>query len=150
MIYLSAHFTLDEMTISEWATRHGISNVPTSDEVIANLHTLAEGLERVRRVLDNHPIQIRSAYRAPKVNAGVGGARNSQHMDGLAADIICPTFGTPELIAETIADHEDMVGFDQLISEGAWCHVSFSDNPRGEILTAHFGPGGVAYSRGLA
>lgn len=45
---LSEHFTLAELTNSEYALRHGISNMPVDADVLESLHHLAEGLERVR------------------------------------------------------------------------------------------------------
>jgi hypothetical protein len=144
---LTAHFTLEELTRSDYATRHGIDNSPTAD-VLANLYVLADGLERVRSVLD-HPVWVSSGYRCPKVNAGLGGARYSQHMQGLAADIHS-TYGAPREVCEAILDAEDFIEFDQLIFEGDWTHISFAPGkPRGQVLTAHFGGGGVSYSAGI-
>ncbi len=42
-------------------------------------------LEAVRASLD-HPIEILSGYRSPLYNKAVGGKKNSQHMQGRAAD----------------------------------------------------------------
>jgi len=47
-------------------------------------------------------IEISSAYRCPQLNAAVGGAPSSQHVQGLAADFVCPDFGTPLEIALAI------------------------------------------------
>lgn len=149
VMFLSKHFSLEELTESDTAIRKGLDNTP-SNEALGNLYTLAEGLERVRTTLHEAPIIIKSGYRSPKVNAIIGGNKKSQHIQGLAADFIAPSFGDPKSICETIIDHEDFVGFDQLIHEGTWVHISFSSNPRGEILTAHFNSSGVYYSKGLA
>jgi len=46
---------------------------------------LLQGLERIRK--DSGSVTIHSGYRCPKRNAAVGGAKNSQHMTGKAADI---------------------------------------------------------------
>lgn len=145
---LSAHFTLEELTASDYATRKGIDNTPTT-EALSNLHLLSSGLERVRYILDS-PMHINSGYRCPKLNSALGGSSKSQHMEGLAADFTAPSFGTPKEICEAIADHEDFIAFDQLIYEGTWVHVSFSDQPRGSILTAHFGNGVTNYTKGLS
>lgn len=148
MNYLSAHFTLEELIESDYAIRHGIDNIPNAD-VCASLELLAAGLERVRTVLAV-PLYITSGYRCPKLNSALGGSVNSQHMTGLAADFKAPAYGEPREIAQAILDHEDFIGFDQLIHEGAWVHVSFSDRPRGDVLTAHWGGGSAVYSRGIA
>jgi uncharacterized protein YcbK (DUF882 family) len=44
-------------------------------------------LERLRAMLGGHPLTIISGYRCPKHNAAVGGAADSQHTRGRAADI---------------------------------------------------------------
>lgn len=48
---------------------------------------LIERLEALRALKNGRPLYIRSGYRSPKTNAAVGGARNSQHLYGRAADI---------------------------------------------------------------
>ena len=63
---LSPHFTLKELTASEIADRHGIDNMPSDPAIIANLKTLAKGLEDVRSLL-NRPILVNSAYRCLRV-----------------------------------------------------------------------------------
>lgn len=150
MIQLSTHFTLEELTASEFAVRKGIDNTPPSD-IVAALENTARGLERIRKLL-GAPMHIHSCYRCPKLNSAIGGASQSQHMLGQAADFVAPGFGDPTDICREIADHADEIDFDQLISEGSWVHVSFTDEsiPRRSILTAHFGSGGATYTKGLA
>jgi len=82
---LSPNFTLEEMTASESAARHGIDNTPAND-VLMNLRRLALFLEEVRKVL-GMPLHINSAYRSPEANKIVGGKSPSQHCIGSAADI---------------------------------------------------------------
>jgi uncharacterized protein YcbK (DUF882 family) len=48
---------------------------------------LTDCLERARTLIGDRPIRIVSGYRCPVHNSRVGGARNSQHMYGSAADI---------------------------------------------------------------
>jgi len=147
---LSAHFSEDELTRSNTAIRKGIDNSPDY-HVKANLIVLANGLERVRSAL-GAPMNISSGYRGPKLNAAVGGSRNSDHMQGLAADFTAINFGTPLEICHWLNLQKDQIGFQQLIHEGRWVHISFPDEgaPKLEILTAHFTPSGVTYTRGLA
>ena len=146
--FLSPHFTYEELTGSDYATRHGIDNKPYAD-MHPNGLMLAEGLERVRSILAL-PIHVSSGYRSAKLNAAVGGSKTSKHMDWLAADFTCPQFGTPLEICRELQANYAVVGFDQMIQEGNWVHVSFSDMPKGEILTAHFGNGPTTYTKGLA
>ena len=150
MTPLSEHFTLEELTRSDVATRRAIDNTPDA-QTQARLCILAQGLERVRALLAV-PMHIDSGYRCPTLNAAIGGARDSRHMVGLAADFVAPDFGAPKAIAEFLADRADDLRFDQLIQEGDWVHIAFADDtpPRGDILTAHFVGGTVRYTKGLA
>ncbi len=141
---LTPNFSLETLTYSETAVRRGLDNLP-GGEVIVNLQRLAEGLEAVQSVL-GHPIRISSGYRCPKLNAAVGGARTSQHLQGLAADIVCPQFGSPVDIARAIIASD--IVFDQCINEwGRWVHVSFSAAPRGRVLSIYDSKNG--YLEGL-
>lgn len=130
---LSEHFTLAEFVESQTAARKGIDNTPPP-HVLENLRILAAGLESVRALLGDRPIRISSGYRCPALNTVVGGARQSAHMDGLAADFTCPGFGLPLSVCAAIA--ASPLRFDQLILEfDAWTHLSFAPALRREILT---------------
>lgn len=131
---LSAHFTLDEMTRSNTAIERGIRNVPALRET-ANLQRLAGVLEQVRTALGGHPIIVTSGYRAPLLNAAVGGAKGSAHLTGLAADFTVPAFGTPLAVAQAI--QAARIQFDQLIHEyGRWVHLGLADGQgRQQLLT---------------
>ena len=121
---LSANFSLEELIASEIAARAGIDNTPTP-EVLVNLRTLAQGLELVRHALGDRPIHVTSGYRCPELNARVGGVSNSAHTSGLAADILCPQFGSPLEVCWAIASQH--IATDQIIHEfGRWCHVAFA------------------------
>jgi hypothetical protein len=110
-------------------------------------------MQRVRNAL-SVPVLITSGYRSPTLNAAVGGSRNSQHCEGLAADFIAPTFGTPRAIARYFMERSTEIRFQQLIWEGQWVHIGFPTDgqpPKGKVLTAQFDGGGrVTYSRGLS
>lgn len=143
---LSLHFTLDELTHSETASRRGLDNVPDA-ETIETLKIIAARLEDVRALL-GCPIIVLSGYRSVKVNSAVGGSATSQHCRGEAVDFIAPQFGTPNEVCRAILD--STIEFDQLIAEGTWTHISFAEAPRRSVLTAHFGNGKVTYSQGIA
>ena len=150
MTLLTPHFTFEELTDSDYATRNGIDNRPAPD-LLANLTMLAEGLERVRAVLAL-PIHVSSGFRSAKLNAAIGGSKMSKHMEGLAADFTCHGFGSPGEVAREIAENYTVIGFETLIFEGTWVHVDFAESmPKGTVLTAHFGRGvATCYTRGLA
>jgi len=129
---LSSNFSLEEFTRSEAALRRGLDNTPDA-ETVANLTELANGMEQVRALL-GHPIHINSAYRGPKVNAAVGGSKNSAHMKGYAADFTCDAYGDVVQICHTILGSS--LVYDQLIAEfGAWVHISFDPQMRRQNLT---------------
>jgi hypothetical protein len=129
---LSQHFSIDEFTTSQTAARLGLDNTPPPD-VVEALKRTALGLEMVRALLQA-PIHINSGYRSPVVNRAVGGAANSQHMTGQAADIICPGFGTPVEVVRAIVSNSS-IPYDQCILEfNSWCHISFSAMPRKQAL----------------
>lgn len=127
LMQLTEHFTLEELLVSETAARKGIDNTPT-DEIVVNLKRLAERLESVRAIF-NMPIIITSGYRCPELNAAVGGAANSAHLTGRAADFIIPGAGSPLHIAQRITKYPAVV-YDQLINEyDSWVH--FGIEPSG-------------------
>lgn len=70
---LSPHFNR-----SEFACHH-CGKVIVSDRLVARLEILRAQLGK--------PISIVSGYRCPVHNAQVGGAKNSQHLAGQAADL---------------------------------------------------------------
>ena len=133
---LTEHFSLEALIASETATRKNIDNTPPP-EILANLHILAQGLEQVRAALGGRDLLVNSGYRSPALNREIGGAKKSKHMYGLAADILCPQFGTPLDLCRAIVAAG--IATDQVIHEfGKWCHVSFrapGAKPKGDLLT---------------
>ncbi len=136
---LSRNFWLNEMIASDAARTLGDNNAPTAEH-LANLRTLALGMEQVRAILGGMPIRIESAYRNARVNAAVGGVPNSAHALGLAADFkvagLIPLETARRLQASKLV-------FDQLILESSRsiCHISFAPLLRREVLTQAGGPG---------
>ena len=74
---LTKNFNLKEFT------RNG-NDLPM--ELLPNMREVAQNLEVLRSYI-NKPIHINSGYRRPSYNAQIGGAKNSFHMKGMAADI---------------------------------------------------------------
>ena len=89
VMYLSKHFTLQEMTRSDTATRLGICNDPGID-AISNLQNLCQTVLEPLREYARQPVRISSGYRCRALNRAVGGVRNSRHIHGEAADIAMP------------------------------------------------------------
>jgi zinc D-Ala-D-Ala carboxypeptidase len=136
---LTEHFTLSELTYSDTAIMQGIDNTPPQD-AIDQLAETADMLEEIRSACGNHPVTISSGYRCPELNKAVGGAANSAHLYGCAADFTIPAFGTPLAICERLQPVMEQLGIDQLIYEGTWVHVGRpippSTVPRCQYFTA--------------
>jgi zinc D-Ala-D-Ala carboxypeptidase len=113
---LSPHFTLSELIHSETAKERNIDNSP-GDEEIENLVKLAGVLEKIRTICNGKPVLISSGFRCVALNAAVGGASNSAHLYGCAADISIPQFGSPLEVCDALYPHIDELGIDQLIFE---------------------------------
>ena len=138
---LSEHFTLGEMTRSN--SHPEIYNIP-SHEAIANLTNLCKWLEVLRERAASPgpskrrgvPIIINSGYRSPQLNRKIGGAPNSNHMTGCAADIRVENMEQLIRYAAILLDYakESKQEFDELLiernSHGAiWLH--FAVRPSG-------------------
>ncbi len=77
---LSPHFSLEELTISDYAARHGIDNAPPP-AVFETLQRTAQKMETVRRVL-GYPIHVTSGFRCAELNKAIGGVPISAHLTG--------------------------------------------------------------------
>lgn len=121
------YFTMNELTASATAKRLGIPNVPTLREA-ENLRLLVENVLDPLREAWGAPIIVTSGYRSKLLNETVGGAANSQHTTGMAADI--------RTLSDLPQDNERLfdlarrmdLPFDQLIDEYRynWVHISYS------------------------
>lgn len=145
MARLTEHFSLEEMTFSETAVRHGINNKPDAQSR-KNLLELCEHVLEPVRTLANGPISVTSGYRSPTLNSIIGGSADSQHKIGEAADINCPLLN-PTVLFQRIRQSD--LNFDQLIDEfGAWVHISFKKPGRNrrQVLRARKVNGATIYT----
>jgi uncharacterized protein YcbK (DUF882 family) len=74
----------ENFSLNEFRSKDG-SEFP--DHVVSNIKRLSNNLQKLRNHLGQR-ITINSGYRSPAHNKNVGGAPNSTHMRGLAADIV--------------------------------------------------------------
>ncbi len=133
MTHLTEHFTLEELTHSDAAVRHGWDNIPNGDE-IANLTRLAQLLEQVKTAVGGKPVMINSGFRSKQVNDSVGSKDSSQHRLGCAADIRVPGMTPRQVVDACIAAK---VPFDQIILEfDAWTHISVANSPDKDLRHA--------------
>lgn len=132
---LTPHFSLKELTRSDTAKRLDIRNEP-NDGQLANLHTLAEGLELVRNKLDSNPIRVSSGFRSMDLNRVLKSKDTSYHTYGLAADFTCDAYGDVSDVMKAIA--HSSIEFEQLILEyNSWIHIAFpkgTDKARRQML----------------
>ena len=127
------YFSIEELTKSNTAKSKGIDNTPTQ-EVIDNLTKLIEAVLAPLREWYGKPIIVSSGYRCRALNEVVGGASNSQHTLGMAADL---DVGNKEENKKLFNYIKDNLEFDQLIDEKdlAWVHVSYNENKnRNQVL----------------
>lgn len=129
------HFNLDELTKSNTAIRKGINNNPSEDIKKKLIRLIEDVLDPIREKYGK-PIYVSSGYRCRQLNALVGGAANSQHLKGEAADIKAANNKELfNLILRMIQDKEITVG--QLIDEYnySWIHISLPTvNKHNQIL----------------
>jgi zinc D-Ala-D-Ala carboxypeptidase len=145
MLNLTDHFMLEEFIMSDYAVRNGIDNTPEAQQIV-NIKRLCEKILEPLRIKIGMPIHISSGYRCPELNIAIGGAKNSQHQalnDEAAADTI-----VSGITVQQWFDFIIMAGiyFDQLILEfDSWVHISWSQEPRHEILIARKVDGKTIY-----
>ena len=145
---LTNNLSLKEATKSNTATRHGISNQPTEEEIV-KLKLTAEKVFQPIREHFGIAIGITSMFRSADLNKRIGGAKSSQHMKAEAIDIDADVFGgevevdgemvpfTNKMIFDFISENLE---FDQLIWEfgteesPAWVHVSYKENYNRKVV----------------
>lgn len=153
MTQLSKNFTLAEFTKSETAIRKGLDNTPTL-QVIENLQKLVDNVIQPIRDHYGKSVKINSGYRAPEVNASVGGSKTSDHCKGQAADIEITGVANGDL-AEYIVNNYKFTQvilefYTQGIPDSGWVHVSYDpSNLKCEVLTAVKQDGKTVYLKGL-
>ena len=148
---VTEHVSYKEVVKSNTATRRGIENIP-SGEQMENIKLLCENVFEPLREHVGGPIAINSLFRSVELNRAIGGSSTSQHcaMNGAAMDID-DTYG--------IMSNADMfefikkLDFDQLIWEYGddenpdWVHISYKKNGnRKQILKCSKVKGKTVYS----
>lgn len=148
---LSPHFTLRELTRSQTAERHGISNKPSETHIQALRTTCTMILEPIRERF-GVPFTPSSGYRTKTLCKLIGSNENSQHTKGQAVDFEVP--GIDNLTVVKWIDKN--LDFDQLILEcyrggnTGWIHCSYrSDGNRRDIFTYNIHDGYTLFNPDL-
>ena len=135
---ISKSFVLEEFTKSDTAKAKGIVNAIGQAEVV-NLCALVHQVLQPLRDAMGYQVKIGSGYRCPRLNAAVGGVKNSQHMTGEAADLCID--GDMQKGKRWFEWIKANCNFDQLIWEHNakstyWVHVSYraSGNNRKQVI----------------
>ena len=92
---ITEHFTWEEAKCKDG------TEVP--EDLRGNVISVASNIETLRKALGGVPINVHSWYRTKSYNAKIGGALNSQHLQGKAVDISTKEF-TPLEIKNTIEE----------------------------------------------
>lgn len=120
---MKLNFKISELIYSETAIIKSINNMPDINSLDNLLDLIFYCLQPIRDKL-NEPMIITSGFRCKEINKLVGGAYNSQHLYGQAADFVVKKY-TPSQIIEKIK--KSNIEFDQLINEyNKWVHISFN------------------------
>lgn len=140
MAKITENFTIEEMVNSSTATRLGIDNTPTSDQMNNIVKLVHEILQPIRDEYKK-PIIVTSGFRCEKLNTAVGGVKTSQHLMGEAADIRTVSDSKEDnrelymLIIDMVKKGMIVVG--QIINEHNydWIHISLpTDKKHNQIL----------------
>lgn len=143
---LSESFTLREFTFSETAARMGREVEPTVEQVENATRLCRTVLQPMREAL-NRPIVISSGIRPDWLNRAIGGAPNSAHMTGRAADL--NVVGMSPLVVARWIRVQNRFPVDRVICEfNRWVHVQIAapgNAPRNQFFTARHDGGKVVY-----
>jgi peptidoglycan hydrolase-like protein with peptidoglycan-binding domain len=112
----TAHFAWSEFHSKDGSGFFG-GNVDSAT-VRENVRRLMYKLEALRRKAGGRPITINSGFRSINHNRNVGGASNSQHTYGIAADIV-----VSGLTPGQVRSHAQTCGFSGIIMYSSFNHV---------------------------
>ena len=117
-IKLSEHFLLSEfLNLAKYP-----ENIPTVQQIANMIYGCRKLLEPARQAI-GCPIIINSGFRCEAVNRRVGGVRNSQHLQGCAADIRPKD---PSQFWQLVEYLKICEYTDQLLTGNGWLHISWT------------------------
>lgn len=128
------YFTIAELCRSNVAQLRDIDNTPGTAQ-FSNMEKLVLNLLDPIREKWGKPIRVNSGFRCKELNKAIGGASNSDHLRGMAADITTGNKADNRRLFDLIASSG--LPFRQLIDENqySWVHVSYNeDDNKRQIL----------------
>ena len=128
---LAPHFRLGEfLNLSKYP-----DNKPTMQHVANMTYGCLMLLEPARQVVGS--ILINSGFRSSRVNALVGGVKNSQHLLGQAADIRPKD---PKQFQRLVDFLRASPYTDQLLTGNGWLHISWNPfgKPRNYVRVGYY------------
>ena len=128
---LSKNFKLKEFFASLKAQQLGINNKTDKPFIINNIKEMVYQVLQPLRDYICKPIIINSGYRCLKLNAAVGGAPTSQHVQGQAVDIRVDGM-TPYEVAQAVLELH--LPYDQMILYNDFLHISIGTRDRRQLL----------------
>lgn len=128
------YFSLFDMVDSATAVSRDIdNNIPT--ELLSNVVFQLDCMDQLRQCYA-HELVITSGYRCPLLNAAVGGAPRSKHLQGLAVDFRplsrYNTIEKRKLLIYYLKTSD--IPFNKIILEPTWLHVEFSKDDIRKII----------------
>ena len=121
-LQLSEHFKLGEFIQSRKACGQNIlAQFVYHKDIVENIRYLHDKLILPLRQAINAPITITSGYRCRALNMAVGGATNSLHLWGLAADI---TAGDRQSM---LIEAARLFKFHEMIIHKTYVHISIKE-----------------------
>lgn len=129
----STHLTWTDLSCRDAA------RTPYPDTYLTDgrLSELAALFEEVRALLGGQPLIVLSAYRTPAHNTAIGGAPNSQHVEGRALDLRPPVGMTPQQMADRVKQAKADGALASLGGLGIYrtfCHLDTRTPPAGRSL----------------
>jgi uncharacterized protein YcbK (DUF882 family) len=120
---VTLHFTVEEFRC------HSGEAYPV-EWIDERLRPLGVVLEKLREELGGRPVKIVSGFRSPAHNAAVGGAKQSQHMAGRAADITVDGVAPAEVHATLLSlFHAGAIEIGGIGLYPRWVHVDVRQRP---------------------
>ena len=131
-IKLSNHFLLAEFC--NW--KKYPQNNPTIQQIANMAYGCRQLLEPAREAI-GCPIIVNSGFRNSRVNAMVGGVKNSQHLQGCAADIRPKDPKQFQHLVDFLKAHTLT---DQLLTGPGWLHISWAPfgTPRNFVRIGYY------------